>query len=115
MIVNNAIKLLIQKLSTLSYQIAIGTGTTPPWVDNLTLEKEYARADATVEIETTKITGDTLKLSATFTLSEAVSISEFGVFEKETGIMICRQVIAPVELPVSTPLNVIFHIQAIRT
>lgn len=115
MIPDVAIKFLVQQLSTLSYQIAVGTGRNPAWREDKTLQNEVARADATVTIETTEIEGDTLSFEATFTFEERIEITEFGVFEKTTGTMMCRIVTNPVEIEASQQLICKIHIRGRRS
>ena len=110
MIVRKGVKALVSILALRAYQLAIGIGTTPAWTTNETLENEKARADATVSITSINFEGDTLKLEAMFTMTERLSITEYGVFDKGTGMMIARYVANPIEVPVGTNLKVIYYI-----
>ncbi|MBA7541999.1 hypothetical protein ES705_34315 [subsurface metagenome] len=97
-----------------AWEIAIGIGTTPAWADNLTLENEYARADATVALETGSVPYDTIVFDHIFEFTEIVEISEFGVFRKDTGNMLCRWVVSPVTAMPSFLMSVLYRMKLVE-
>lgn len=114
MIVNIGIKSLIALLSNEVWEIALGTGKTSEWADNLTLENEYTRDDATLSIISTNITDDTLRFEATFPFAEEKEISELGIFHKSGGWMLIRKVFVSVPIPASYELPVRYNLIAKR-
>lgn len=114
MIVNKGVAQVASVLSGETWQIAIGTGTTSPWVENETLQSEYTREDATTSLETTTLANDTVLFKASFTLAETKTLAEFGVFRKSNGIMLCRQVVPSFELDAGCTLEVRVHLQIKR-
>ena len=110
MIVRKGVKALVSVMATRTYQLAIGIGTTPEWATNEALENEKARADASVSITSVNFEGDTLRLEYTFILPERLTITEYGVFDKATGLLIARHVASPLEVPVGYGLKVVYHI-----
>jgi len=111
MIVNVGIKRVAEVLQNESWELAIGTGTTFPWTDNLTLQNEYARADATVTLTSTTIDSDTLNFHIELVFTEEKIISEFGIFHKTTGKMLARAIQIPVTVPVSNTFYVDYIVQ----
>jgi hypothetical protein len=102
LITNKALQSIVTILSAESWKLAIGTGTTPAWVDNETLQSEVAREDATVTKGTTYIVDDTLIFEASFVLASAESISEVGVFcVGATPFMLERMQFSPIDIPAS--------------
>lgn len=79
-------KLLGAGLGGVSFShIAIGTGTTAPASTDTALGAEVMRAAATVTLETTNITNDTVVFTADFSFTSAYAITEAGVFNAATG------------------------------
>jgi len=98
--VNKALQEIVLILQAKTWRIAVGTGTTPAWVDNQTLQNEVSREDATVSLATTYIQDDTLVFEATFILGALTSISEIGIFCVNTpSFMLTRITFAPLEIP----------------
>lgn len=114
MIVNRGLKGIIELLNAETWEIVIGTGTTPEHWENLTLENEYDRADATNAIITTLVADDTLELSAEFEMTEIVAISEFAVVHKSPSWMLMRKKITAVEVPAGYTIPVTIEIVATR-
>jgi len=107
LIVNKAIQQLIQMLLAETWEIAIGSGSTPAWVDNETLETEIARLTATASLGSTLITNDTVILEVAFTFPDPKTVSEIGVFNAgATPFMYCRDVISPITYPANQPIIV---------
>jgi len=98
-----------------TWQLAIGTGTTSPWPDNETLEAEYMRGDATTAISTTTLADDTVTFERVFEFTEVKTISEYGLFLKSSGKMVCRWVETPIETEVGQRLRVALSIQVKRS
>jgi hypothetical protein len=113
-IINIGLKGIIELLYAEDWEIAIGTGTTPEHWENLTLENEYDRADATKGVITTLVADDTLELSADFEMTEVVPISEFAVIHKLPSWMLMRKKITAVEVPAGYTLPVTIEIVATR-
>jgi hypothetical protein len=110
MIVNVGIQGIVNLLASGTWEIAVGTGTNSPMADNLTLQTEYDRKDATVTAETTTIAGDTLQFYAEFVWGEDVTLTEFGVFEKTVGWMLLREIVPLVDVPVGETLPVTIQV-----
>jgi len=114
-VVNRAIKEIATMLSGLSWEIAIGSGRTPAWVDNETLENELLRKDASVSLVTTDVTNDTLEFYTKFIITESISVSEYGVFKKAPNPwMYCRIVTDPIDLHAGLEFPVKIRIQITR-
>jgi len=64
--------------------IGIGTGTVAPAAANTALGNEYERAAAVVNVSTTTTTNDSVVFSKSFEFTEAVSITEEGLFDHAT-------------------------------
>ena len=95
--------------------IAIGSGTTSPSASDTALEAEIARAEATVSQETTSVSGDTLRLEASFSFTANYSITESGVFNASSGgVMLARQTFPALNVVSGDVLTVIWKIQASR-
>lgn len=94
-------------LKDLTWEVAIGTGQTPAWVDNETLESEVDRADATVSLASLNIPDDTLIFDASFTLAAKATIAEIGVFKSGSDpFMLCRMLMTPIEFPAGYPIPI---------
>lgn len=78
------IKQLIGTTTTPIVGIAIGTGTVAPTAANTALGNEYERAAAVVNVSTTTTTNDSVVFSKSFEFTEAVSITEEGLFDHAT-------------------------------
>lgn len=80
---------LIFGLDTSYFQyIAIGTGTTPPSESDTQLENEIQRFSATAEYSDPY----NVILKVTMEMTQSASITEAGVFNKDTGgVMLARQ------------------------
>lgn len=80
-------------------KIAIGTGTTPPTVDDYALESKVAETDAVSR----KDLDNGVELSATIYLNEAYTISECGYFLFEYSannwILLARDVFEGISVP----------------
>ena len=73
--------------------IAFGTGTTVEANTDTTLETEIDRVQATIELDTTNVSNDTVKLTATHTASGTEGITEYGIFNAGSGgTMLSRKV-----------------------
>ena len=100
--------------STYSYDcggyIGIGTGTTPPTRTDYRLESEVARLPASA---TFADGGDVVAVSATFTLTSDVYVTEVGLYLRE-GYNGCIWLLdrslldAPVLFPTNTPMTVAY-------
>ena len=112
---NNGIKAVATILQAEDWEIAFGTGTTPEWVDNATLEAEYARGDATVTLLTTDLADDTLNFHLEYMFTEIKTVSEYGVFHKTSGLMLCRKVRTPVTGRVGYVLDIDYQVQLKRS
>ena len=110
MIVDVGIQNIVSLLASGTWEIAVGTGTNLPMADNLTLQTEYDRKDATATAETTIIAGDTLQLDAEFVWGEDVSLTEVGVFEKTVGWMLLREILPTVDVPTGETLPVTIQV-----
>jgi len=78
------IKQLIGTTTTPIVGIAIGTGTVAPTAADTALGTEYDRAAAVTNITTTTTTNDSVVFSKSFEFTEAVSITEEGLFDHAT-------------------------------
>lgn len=112
---NRGVATVASSMNGEAWELAIGEGTTPPWSDNETLEDEYTREDATTSITTTTLANDTVKFEYIFEFSEIKTISEYGLFLKSTGKMMCRWVEAPITTEVGQRLRVALWIQVRRS
>jgi hypothetical protein len=105
--VNKALQEIVLILQAKTWKIALGSGTTPAWVDNLTLENEVEREDAVVSLGTTYLENDTLIFDATFNFATSQTVSEVGVFcEDGTPFMLDRMQFNPMQVPENTPFPV---------
>lgn len=114
MIPNKAMETIATVLSTNTWEIAVGKGTTAPWVDNLTLEDEYDRMDATTSLTTTTITNDTVVIEGIFEFAEIVTIGEFGVFDKTSGFILSRWTYSSITTEAGMRLRVALSVQVKR-
>lgn len=116
MIVNKAIEGVATLLKNQTWSVAVGTGTTPAWYDNQTLESELSRLDASVSLETRNLLNDTVLFEATFTFSEIKTLTEYGVFSKTSPpYLLTRVVQAPTGLQANQPIIVRLHLTARRS
>lgn len=101
-------------------KIAIGTGTTTPYVDDYKLESEVARA--TVSEPQYNIIGNAMNItfSATFTLDTATDISESGVVigcNRDTTVdvdwwmFVIRDTFDPVSVPAGGTITITYIIR----
>ncbi|MGC8580430.1 MAG: hypothetical protein ACP5MB_10295 [bacterium] len=92
--------------------VAIGTGTVTPKPTDTALGAEVMRTTSTNVLKTTNVTNDTLSVSANFTFSSAVSISEFGTFNTTNaneGIMYSHDLIGPLSMQQGYTLQLIIN------
>jgi len=107
LIVNKALQEIVLILQAKTWRVAVGTGTTPAWITNETLENEVSRLDATVSLASTYIPDDTLVFEATFTFGALTAISEIGIFCVDTpSFMLTRLTFSPLEIPANIPFPV---------
>lgn len=111
MIVNQGIQKVAELLSGETWQIAVGTGTTPEWVDNETLEQEYGRWDASASLITSKIENDTIRFHLEHIFEEEKDITEYGIIHKNSAIMIDRKTRTKVTVKPAYTLLVDFDLQ----
>ena len=91
--------------------IAIGSGTTAPSGSDTALENEIAREEGSVSLETTNVTNDTLKVSASFIFTASYDISESGLFNAATGgTMLARQTFDTISVKAGYELDVTWRI-----
>jgi len=85
-------------LQTLPFvYVAVGSGTTSPSTSDTSLENEVARALGTPTTERRRIQNDTSVVTASFTFSSQVTLSESGLFDSPSGgNMLCRAVFRPI-------------------
>jgi hypothetical protein len=114
MIVNKGLQRVASLFAGQTWQLAIGRGSTAPWVTNTTLENQYAKQDATASIETTAVANDTVKIEKVFEFFEAVTIYEYGLFHKSSGDLICRWVQTGIDTVVGYRLGVELYVQIRR-
>lgn len=74
--------------------LAYGSDDTAAAVTDTTLGTETDREAATVSLETTSVTDDTMRLTKTFSISGATTVKEVGVFNAAAdGVMLARYVL----------------------
>jgi hypothetical protein len=101
--------------------IAIGTGTTAESPTDTALGNEIKRKAADVTQTTTTITGDTARLTATFSSADGLkgtsAVSEAGVFNAATGgVLLARKTFPPVNVnwDAGDTLTINYYIQITR-
>jgi len=111
LIVNRGVQGILNTLKDQAWQIAVGSGSTNPWFDNLTLENETGRVDATVSLATTVFENDTLLFEGTIVFVSEMSISEIGIFNVEsTEYMLLRRVFSAIPLPATVSMPVRYRV-----
>ena len=109
---NKGVQGIVSALQAQAWQIAVGSGSTRPWYDNLTLETETGRGDATVTLATTTFANDTLEFYAEIAFVSEMSISELGIFNVEgTEYMLLRKTFSAISLPATVSLIVRYRVQ----
>ncbi|RLI98017.1 MAG: hypothetical protein DRP00_02935 [Candidatus Aenigmatarchaeota archaeon] len=110
------VKALANQVTLAAFQyIAIGSGTTAPSGSDTALENELFRKAGTITIETTNISGDTLRVEATFTFDANYSISESGLFNASSGgTMLARQTFSAIDVTPAYELTIVWKIVVSR-
>lgn len=97
--------------------VALGTGTTAADPADTTLETEKTddgleRGAATLSLATTTTTNDTRRYTKTFFSTDAVAVTEEGLFNNNTsgGSMLARQVFPAVNLQNGDALQIVHDI-----
>lgn len=109
---NSGVQGIVAALQAQAWQIAVGSGSTHPWYDNLTLETETGRGDATVSLATTTFLNDTLLFEAEIAFVSEMNISEIGIFNVEgTEYMLLRKTFSVIPLPATVTLTVAYRVQ----
>jgi len=107
LIVHSGIRGVADILKNNTYEMAVGEGTTPAWVDNTTLQSEVKRLDVVPSLISTNIVNDTLLFDAVMTVDAAYDLSEIGIFKKEpSGFLLCRIVITPIPISANRPIPI---------
>lgn len=91
--ISSIARLLIGLQTSPFVYVAVGSGTTPPRPDDTSLESEVARVLGTPTIESKYLQNDTSVVTAYFTFTSQITLSESGLFDSSTGgNMLCRAV-----------------------
>lgn len=106
---------MVALLFSEGWEIVIGKGTTPPHWDNLTLEDEYDRMDASLTISKTFIDNDTLVLDCVFApWGEVVEITEVAIVHKTPAWLLLREIVPTVHVPAGYGLPVTVKVPVTR-